>query len=176
MRRVFAARCAAHPILGDIAIEMTEHGGPIRNVVSDSDPVDSPMITAVAEVSFAIGDIEKPNFPAYKQFVDDIVEQFMGAQLTHMFKTMGQIATAVGNVPDGDGELTLETFREGIRKIELDWDDAGRAKIPQLIVHPDHAERAQEVIAQAERDPELVRIVAEKRAAFLARQRKRRLY
>ncbi len=176
MRRVFAARVAEHPILGGITMTTTEHGGPIRNVVTGPAPVNTPMVTAVAEVSYAIDDIEEPNFATYKRFVDNIIEQIIGAQLTHMLETIGTIATAVGNVTDGNGELTLETFRESIRKVELDFDDDGRPTIPQLVTPPELYERAKEVVAQAQRDPELIRIVLEKRDAFMARRRKRRLY
>jgi len=176
MRRVFKAHVAAHPILGGIATSSTEHGGPIRNVVTGPAPVDTAMVMAVAEVSFSIADIEQPNFSAYKRFIDDIVEQIIGAQLTHMFDTIGKITNAVGNVTDGNGELTMETFRESIRKVDIDFDENGRAQLPQLIVPPEARERAEEVVAQANHDAELARIIAEKRAMFLARQRKRRLY
>ncbi len=93
-----------------------------------------------------------------------------------MFDAIGKIATAVGNVTDGNEELTFETFRESIRKVELDFDDDGRAKVPQLVTPPELYERAKEVVEQAQCDPELVRIVLEKRDAFFARRRKRRLY
>jgi len=176
LRRVFAARIAEHPILGGIEVTKTEHGGPIRNVVTGPTPIDTPMVKAVATASYTIDDIEKPDFTTHKRFVDDIFEQITGAQLTHMFDTMGKIATAVGNVPDGNGELTIETFRESIRKVELDFDDDGRAEAPRLVTPPELYERAKEVVEQARRDPELVRIVLEKRDAFFARRRKRRLY
>ena len=176
LRRVFAARIAEHPILGGIEVTKTEQGGPIRNAVTGPTPVDTPMVKAVAMVSYTIDDIEKPDFATHKRFVDDIVEQIIGAQLTHMFDAIGKIATAVGNVTDGNEELTFETFRESIRKVELDFDDDGRAKVPQLVTPPELYERAKEVVEQAQCDPELVRIVLEKRDAFFARRRKRRLY
>lgn len=176
LRRIFAARVAEHPILGGIEVTRTEHEGPIRNVVAGPAPVDTPMVHAVAEVSYKIDDIERPDFAAHKQFVETIVDQIISAQLTHMFDAMGKITTAVGNVTHGNGTLTLETFRESIRKVEIDFDDDGRATIPQLIVPPEHGDVAKAVIAEARKDPELARIIAEKRDAFFARRRKRRLY
>jgi hypothetical protein len=176
LRRVFAARVAEHPILGGIETTTTEHGGPVRNVVTGPTPVDTPMVTAVAEGSYAIADVEKPDFAGHKRFVNDIIEQMIGIQLTHMFDAIGKIATAVGNVTDGNGPLTLDLFRESIRKIELDFDDDGRAKMPQLVTSPEWYERTKAIVEQAQRDPELVRIVLEKRDAFLARRQKRRIY
>ncbi len=176
LRRVFAARVAEHPILGRIETTTTEHGGPVRNVVTGPTPLDTPMFTAVAEGSYAIADVETPDFVAHKRFVNDVMEQMIRVHLTFLFDVIGQIATAVGIVTKGAGPLTLELFRESIRKVELDFDDDGRAKLPQLVTAPEWHEHTKDVLEHAQRDPELIQIILEKRDAFLARQRKRRIY
>jgi len=93
LRRVFAARIAEHPILGGIEVTKTEQGGPIRNAVTGPTPVDTPMVKAVATVSYTIDDIEKPDFATHKRFVDDIVEQIIGAQLGRV-NTIGALPGA----------------------------------------------------------------------------------
>jgi hypothetical protein len=173
-REVFERRLDKHPVLGGIRRETTEHSGPIRSV--DAPRYERPMQTHSGTATLTVESIVALDFNAHAKQISELADRFLAEMERELLDFLSGVANAVGNNFDGQGRpLSLESLREAARKVEWDFDDDGKV-IPKSLLYPaQHSAHALEVIKAAAADPEMHRIVNEKRATFLAERPKRRL-
>lgn len=107
-------------------------------------------------------------------------KEFGGQQAKHQYKVISQTSEEVGNVVNGGGKpFSIDTFFEVMDKIQIDFDEFGNPSMPTMVVAPGGFERAKQVFAEADRDPETKKrfeeMMRKKKKEYDAEQARRKL-
>jgi hypothetical protein len=151
-----------HHLLGEIETVRDRHAGPVRNVEADQ-PLDQPMVQLGAPFTLETASIASTDVEAHTSAVVAFATAIVNEQVRYSLQNIGVIADAVGNTVNSKGSPTLEHFRELFRKIDLSFNEDGTIA-QTLVVPPGHADAIQRLMT----DPEILKIIAEKRAAWEA--------
>jgi hypothetical protein len=102
-----------------------------------------------------------------------VAEQLMG----YFVETMGKVTEGTGNVVDAGGKpLSFELIYDALDKVELSVDENDELVMPELMMHPDQAQKLQELPPLTpEQQQKLDELKERKREEALARRRRRRL-
>ena len=96
-------------------------------------------------------------------------EKFIEAHHQMLFEKVNQVTEQTGNVTDARGKsFSPEMLLEALERIELDFDDAGNAKMPTMVMHPKLLESIRDKIPEWEQDPKYL----ERRSEIIERKRK----
>jgi len=103
---------------------------------------------------------------------DDLAEGLVGV----LIENINKVTESTGNVVDAGGAFTFEKFYEALEMIDWSLDDDDQLSMPQLVVHPDTAEKLQALPElTAEQKAALDDLKRRKHEELLARRRRRRL-
>lgn len=112
----------------------------------------------------------------------DTAAREMASQIsTHAFETINKAVDKVGNTIDAKGKpFSAESIFEVLEKIHLDFEDDGvKPKELTVVIPPELAERAKEVMEKMHQDPELSNryneIIEKKRKEWRDREAARKL-
>lgn len=158
---------AANELLGQIEMVRDRHVGPIRNVRTD-DPLDQPMKLLGAMMTLGRDALLSTDIDAHTVMIATFAEELIAAQSKHFFQHLVEVCTAAGTTVEntGQGVPTIEQLRELFRKMDFEFDDNGKIR-SQLIVDTSQAEKAKALMSEAGRDPEIRRIIQDKRSEWL---------
>jgi hypothetical protein len=86
----------------------------------------------------------------------------------------------VGNVVNNGGKpFSIDSFFEVMEKIQIEFDEFGKPNMPTMVVSSEGAERAKEVIQEAENNPDVKKrmdeLLAKKKEEYDAEQARRKL-
>ena len=105
----------------------------------------------------------------------------MAKQTTEdLFAVMHKATTETGNVVDGKGQpFSFDLFLEGLKKVEMDFDDAGKPSGMTVLVPPQVAKKIPDLLQQWENDAECTRrfdeLMTVNREAWRDRESRRKL-
>jgi hypothetical protein len=118
------------------------------------------------------GDYEKLHVELDKA-ADSMAEQLVG----YFVESLDKVTEGTGNVVDVGGRpLSFELIHEMLDKIEFSVDENDELVMPSLVMHPDQAERLQDLPPLTpEQQQQLDELKERKREEALARRRRRRL-
>lgn len=168
------------PILGQItrAQQHEGHGGTQGDVAGKTSPIEYKKTEA--EMVLTRDEMRSVSFDEVMSKVGEMAETLAGAQTRTLFSTVSEAAESAGNVVDGKGRLTQETFLDVVRKVQTDFDPrTGEPRHPTLVVHPDTWEKIKEDVETWDQDPDFNASLAEieqaQRIAWRDREARRRL-
>ncbi len=129
---------------------------------------------------FSSEEIATLTLPGAIARIEDMARQISEGQSEHSFRVIAEDLEEAGQGVDARGRaLTPEVFFEVLEKIQMDFDEQGRAKLPTLVVGPALAQRASETFSKIQSDPECQQrmegILRRKKADFDVREAARDL-
>ena len=84
-----------------------------------------------------------------------VAEQIKKQKAEYIFEKLNEITEKTGNKVDAKGQpLTFEHFIEGLRKIQIDFDESDKPHLPTMVVSPILGAKLREKLPQWEADPE----------------------
>jgi predicted transcriptional regulator len=138
------------------------------------------MFEARSQFSVTSSEIAGLSLDQLLEKLDKVAQEIAAAQSQHMFESVNQAVTKVGNVIDAQGgPLSPALFLEMIKKVQIDFDASGKPRMPTVVIHPDQAEKVKALMSQMEASPEIKsqfdRIISIKREEWRAREADRGL-
>lgn len=107
-------------------------------------------------------------------FIESMSEQMASAVSKTIFETMGDVTRESGNVVDGKGRpISHELLIEAFSKIELGVDENGEISMPQMVLSPQIAAKAEAIQKTPEYQKEFKKIYNEKAQNALKDEEKR---
>jgi hypothetical protein len=160
-----------HQHEGDRATIRREDGTVI--VINYNNP-----LTATAE--FTVDEVRTKGAGVMVDAARQMAEELNQQMAARMIESIEKATDEVGNVVDAGGKpFSRATYLEGLRTMDLSFDDDGRWLPPKLVFGEQLQERIEAVLAAADQDSEFLaerdRIVALKREEWRAREANRRL-
>jgi hypothetical protein len=133
-----------------------------------------------SEYKVAYADVPTMGAEGVLKLLQEQAKEFGAQQAKHQYKVISQTSQEVGNVVNNGGNpFSIDSFFEVMEKIQIEFDEFGKPNMPTMVVSPEGAERAKEVIKQAENDPEVKKrmdeLLAKKKKAYDAEQARRKL-
>lgn len=129
-----------------------------------------------AETTLAFEVVVEGRLNAIVEQANSIRDQMESSFMTTLFETISKGVEEVGNVVDAKGKPATEVFLETLRKIEFGVGRDGEVGRPEIHMHPDTASKFVNALESAGPafEAEVERIMAEKDAQALARERERK--
>lgn len=139
-----------------------------------------PMKKISAKVAVTPKEVAEMDLSSALQRVGDLARQVSEGQSDFTFRAIAEDLDEAGQSVNAGGQpLTPELFLEVLEKLAVDFDAAGRARFPTLMVGPAMAERAAAVLGQLQSNSAYQRrlhsILAKKKAEFDVREASRDL-
>jgi len=168
---------ARSPLLAQM--QFTEISGTIGSRVRTREGMDvvlEPGKTS-AEVSNDLTAIRAGDYEQLYVELDQAADAMAEGLVGFFVETMDKVTEGTGNVVDAGGQkLSFELIYETLDRIELSIDEDGELVMPSLVMHPDQAEKLQELgPLTPEQEAMLAELKERKREEALARRRRRRL-
>jgi hypothetical protein len=167
-------------ILGQSPKHTVHEGNRMRTVRADGSTDESELKQASAEMSLKFNDI--PQFSIEKRIamINDMAEQMARQISEQMFGALNEILNKTGQVVDQEGRpLDAEAIFSVLEKIQLDFDETGKHKDLSIVVPPELAPKAKQVLEQIHSDPTLRKryeeIIVRKRIEWRDREAARKL-
>jgi len=166
---------AKDPFLGQMSVSTTQRVGPVHYADLDEAVVHEPIPIEAAitleDAAFSNTDVE-----AIVASVDELAEKCLEPLMKEFFRRVGELSERSGTAIDAGGKpASWDMLLDGLERIEIDFDDNGVPKMPTFVAHPDiRAALGRQPFTKEHRE-RLDAIIAEKREAYLARKRNRRL-
>jgi hypothetical protein len=148
-----------------------------QNTMPSGKMVQTQPLILESRVTFQWDDIRSCNLNALAEQVDAIAEERIKAVMRHFFDTFGRTCEAAGTATDLAGApLTFEARLVAFSKIELQFNRDGTPIMPQLVVHPDTAEKLANLPPWTEQQQkQWDEMIEGKRKEFFAKRRHRKL-
>lgn len=132
------------------------------------------------EYKVAYADVPKMGAGGVLKLLQEQAKEFGAQQAKHQYKVISQTTEEVGNVVNNGGKpFSIDSFFEVMEKIQIEFDEFGNPNMPTMVVSPEGAERAKEVIQEAENNPEVKKrmeeLLAKKKEEYDAEQARRKL-
>lgn len=167
---------AQDPLLSQIyrepVDEVPAEGAPSGVMLGASSPP-IPMSTSFVE---RVDGIVNTDTGAWASMLHEAAEQSVQQLMPQFFEQVGNILRSAGQEVDARGQpMTIDLFLDGLEKVDIDFDGEGKAKLPTLVLSPELAERFKALEWTEAHKARFDRMVEDKRKAFNARRRVRRL-
>lgn len=165
------------PILGQI--EFVEVSGTVGSRVRDREGMDvvlEPGKTST-EITADLDAVRAGDYDVFHAELDQAAESMAEQLVGYFVETLGKVTDGTGNVVDAGGRpLSFELIYEMLDKIEPSVDDDGNLVRPTLMMHPDQADKLQQLPPLSNEQQQLLdELEQRKREEALARRRRRRL-
>lgn len=164
--------------LADIGEYRVFEGGPTTIKRADGRTEKSRDFSAEASMSLTREEARHLTLPAVLHRLNEMAATLAEERGRTFYSEIGRVTEEAGNVVTG-AQLSLDLILELLDRMDIEFDDEGKAIMPQLHLHPDMLPRVQQLMTEAEADKEhkskLDRILAKKREAWNAREIRREL-
>jgi hypothetical protein len=166
------------PLLNQIPSVKVDHLPISRNSFDNGTVVDNQPFPIEASLTAPIADCISNNVDVVASIIDDAAEQAVKIVVPQILGAVGKLSQAAGTRVDAQGrQLSHDLITEALAAIEIDFDEAGNAKLPTLVAGPALIEALTKLPPPTEE--QIARqnaVIEEKRKAFNARQRHRKLH
>jgi hypothetical protein len=160
--------------LKDIKITATTHTGGML-YIGDGKELHTPLSRMSCEASISHDSIYGFDLEGMCISVYQIAEEFCENLEKGLFSALYKITDFTGNVVDAHGQgINYDVLLETIEKLQIDFDDDGKPKLPTMVVHPDTKFKL-DVEGEAAYNARLDDIIARKKEVFYAKKGRRRL-
>ncbi len=161
----------------------TQHEGKtLKHNTMDNNQKDKELnyVEFKSEYKVAYADVPTMGAEGVLKLLQEQAKEFGGQQAKHQYKVISQTTEEVGNVVNNGGEpFSIDSFFEVMEKIQIEFDEFGKPNMPTMVVSPEGAERAKEVIQEAENNPDVKKrmdeLLAKKKEEYDAEQARRKL-
>lgn len=140
----------------------------------------SEFIQISGEMPISLDELPKLTIPEILQRLYSFAEQLARGRSAHVFEALEEASREAGTEVDAAGRpMTANLILETWQRMEIPFDQDGRAQLPRIVVHPSQKDAIEAELARLESDPDLRRraeeIIIQKRSAWLAREADRTL-
>jgi hypothetical protein len=173
------ARLQRDPLISMIHIHHMHEGSGIQVRTQEfEDNIELKQVGFEAEI--ARDDLAREGPSIYIRQALAAAEKFVEAHHKILFEKVNQVTRIAGNVTDTRGKpFSPDVLLDALERIEVDFDEAGNAKLPAMIMHPKLLESIKDKIPEWEQDPEFAKrkeeIIEQKRKDWIDRQNSRLL-
>lgn len=133
-----------------------------------------------SEVTFQTRDLPKLPLPLVLQRLDGAAADMARQQAQMLYEGVSEAVEKVGNVVDAQGrKMTASLIIEMLEKLHIDFDQFGRAHLPQMHIPPNLEESLMGALRELEEDPIMRKqyqaVIEQKREEWRAREASRKL-
>ena len=152
-----------------------------RTVIRESGEKESlELFDLSATLSFRDDELPTLTLDDLLQRLDAAAKDMAGQQARHLYKTIEEAATRVGNVVDGKQRtISADLLLQGLLRIQIEFDRRGLPVMPSFYCHPDLESAIQLAREELERNPglreELKQLLILKKEEWRVREASRRL-
>ena len=163
------------PILCKIGFERDIHPGGVRYKEKEKELItQKAIISARIEISFV--DIINFNISGFCEQMNEFALEYLKSLHLSLFGTIKEITDLTGNVTNAKGEpFSFDMVIDGLEKVEIDFDEEGNPRYPELILGPQLFEKIKDLKPTKEQEARLDKIIEEKKKKYYAQKRYRRL-
>jgi hypothetical protein len=176
---VLKMMAARDELYGSIPIADPSEILPItQNTMRSGEVVQNQPLLVKSVVVFNWDDIRTCNLDALAEQVNKSAEERLAQVMPHFFDIFHRTSEAAGTSADAGGRpFSFELYLEGLERIELQFDRAGKPIMPTLVMHPSMAEQLRSMPPMTpEQQRALDELIERKRTEFNARRRHRKLH
>jgi hypothetical protein len=156
--------------------EVFYHGRTFVYRQEDLSSHESTMETHTAEHELNLESILVGDLRALPNFLDTITTNFVRQLKKLLFQRAGEAADSVGNTVDARQHTSIaDAYLEMFRRVEFGVDRQGNVSFPELVLHPNTAQRLQEELSKQGPDfrQAIQNLTNQKISDALARERER---
>lgn len=167
------------PLLSQIKYFVQHEGddGNYQTVEGKTKSMDYQKLEKTQEIT--VDDVINKPFDEVIKKYEIMGEEIGAAMAQYSFRKISEAVDSVGNSVKSNGPITPEIFLEMIRKIDIDFDENGQAKLPSFYIHPNMADSVKKMIEEAEADPShkqrFDQVIEQKRKEWNDRETARKL-
>jgi len=165
---------AKHPLLREIEFRPFEREAVSAVPLAAGGRVKSKPIAAAIRVNMKWQEAAEGDLEHFLAALDEASLDQINQVMPQFYEQLAGMLEATGQASDAGGRpLSWDMLIEGYEKLDIDFDDEGKPKLPSVVMHPDMFEKlgppTKEHLARIDE------IVARKKKEFDARRRSRRL-
>ncbi len=124
-----------------------------RTVGGEMDKTDYKV--ASSEVKIKREDVIAKGTMAYIENIKAVAEEMNRQRAKYFFDKMKEVTEKTGNIVNGKGQpMNFDLFLETIKKMWIDFDDAGNPILPTIVVSPELGARLNKMLPEWERNDE----------------------
>lgn len=166
----------AHPFLGQIRQHVVPEGNRMKMIREDGEEDGLNFERISHKVSVTPEDIITKGPAAFIEPAEEVAQALMEQQESLFFRRLNESVQKVGNVVDGGGKkFTFDTYLELLKKVDIDFDENGIPRIPQLLVGSEAYERLSKLVPQWMEDPAFKELMRVKKKEWHDRESNRKL-
>ncbi len=163
------------PLLGSIRFRKSIHAGPTRNVPGPI-PVDHPLSAFQQDAVFQRNIVRDSDLEQFTLILAEMVAGCLTQMHGSFYERVNDITEATGSQFDMEGRpVSIDMILDMFDRLEFDFDDDGNPVLPTLKCGPEMARRLAELEPSEEQERRLEEIVLQRKAAYYAQKRTRRL-
>lgn len=164
------------PLLKDIPVINKIHTGGYVYKSGEKD-LSLPLEQVSSTLEIALSEVYNYEIESICDKIYVLAVGLNGELAKFMFRTLTKITDFTGNVVDAKGkEFSIAMMLEVLEKIHIDFDKNGDPILPTMVIHPNMAEKIQELKSEEAAFKDRVdEIIAKKREAYYAEKGSRRL-
>lgn len=175
LEKYFYSLFSQDPLLGQIGIQPDYHGGGVHYESEGKH-----LVTSLSEIKIeakrSIADIINYDIEKFSENIYSLANQ----RLKHMYKifakTMEKITNLTGNITDAQGKpFSFDMILDSLEKVDIDFDDEGNARLPQILVGPDLGEKMKNLKMTESQEKRFAEIIEKKKKEFYDQKYYRRL-
>lgn len=110
----------------------------------------------------------------------DVISEIAEKQMFHLIEEVEEATRKTGNIVEAEGEpLGIEAIFKSLETVYIEFDSAGNARMPTMLIHPSWVEEIEDLERQFQEDPDLQRrfseIMERKKDEWRSREANRKL-
>ena len=143
------------PLFSGIREEHHFEGNRMSYKTVDGEPNEEEYQVASSEVLVKREDVITKGAMAYMENIKALAEEMNKQKAKYFFEKMKEVTEKTGNIVDAKGQpVNFELFLETIKKMWVDFDDAGNPILPTIIVHPELGAKLSKLLPEWDKNPE----------------------
>jgi len=143
------------PLFSGIREEHHFEGNRMFYKTVDGEPNETEYQVASSEFMVKREDVIAKGPMAYIENIKGLAEEMNRQKAKYFFDKMKEVTEKTGNIVDGKGQpINFELFLETIKKMWVDFDDAGNPILPTMVVSPELGAKLSKLLPEWERNPE----------------------
>jgi hypothetical protein len=129
------------PVLGSIKRVKMPVVPVVRNTLPSGQVVENEPVLVKSPFSFPVKDAISGNVESLLVAIDDAAEDGIRTIMPQFFRYLDRLSEAAGTGTDAKGRPpSHELLFEALEKMDIEFDEEGKAVMPTLIMHPDMAQ------------------------------------
>ena len=163
------------PVLREIPASFSDEINTTQNTMPSGEVVENKPFGFRMPFGIEFDEVMKGHSDKLLKAIDDAAEEGLKALMPEFFNQLSRLSTAAGTSLDAQGTpLTWAMILQSLEKLEIDFDENGRAKLG-MIVHPDTHQQLLNVPFTEKDHQALEDLLKRKKMEFDARRRCRKL-